>query len=449
MVLLQLTGFFCVSFQSCDQKGDFRYFKIIDQWWTDPGVSNEILSQYDNKIICDTASAYSNHINFEGNRYSVLVVENITEPITLSFAHNKEFKYSGIIVTNNCCFKSIKEDALINFIELQEVNMKQNNFLFLPNELFASSAKLKTVDLSYNNISIIGNTTFRSNSILNLNLKHNQLNNLNFTLPRTLKNLELSFNLISHIQKDFFFGLTALLTLSLENNNLKTLPVGCFKDLNQLQVLSLSSNQINNFLPHAGIFTGLHSITTLEFSNNSLLDVSGLLTQSLENLNTINIENNCISVCDAETVKKVLRNLHVININNNFFNCSYLKKILSEYEEYKIFVKAGQEYFTDNIKGISCKAVQANTFFDKEKGGDDGGLIASSCDEKASKFLEQQNSNLKQMEKMMNTVSVFFILICIVVVSFSFVKLSYFLYVKLQLSKRQIFRRELPQTYNL
>lgn len=147
--------------------------------------------------------------------------------------------------------------------------------------------------------------------------------------------------------------MTVLEKLTLDNNYLKTLPVGSFKDLNQLQELSLANNKIN--LKTHGTFSGLHRITALNIANNTLQSMSALVTQSLEHLYTLNVTNNNISVFETKMITSVLTNLRVISINGNVFNCSYLERVLIGFKEKDVRVEMGHEYLTENIKGIACK----------------------------------------------------------------------------------------------
>lgn len=173
--------------------------------------------------------------------YRVLFAIEDSNITTLTFFSIPDIILSvGGMKINNVFVKQVKEDAFHRFTNVREINLQHNSISSLPHGLFSSNTKLNTIDLSYNNISFVASTTCSSHTIYFLNLKHNKLDNLNFTLPLNLANLELSFNSISYIAQNFFFGMTALNSLSLENNNLKTLSVGCFKDLNSLEELSLA-----------------------------------------------------------------------------------------------------------------------------------------------------------------------------------------------------------------
>lgn len=136
------------------------------------------------------------------------------------------------------------EDAFKCYTKLKVINLGQNNIIALPQELFTSNELLDTMDFSYNNFYIIENSTFSLYGIHNLNLQHNRLYELNIVLQLSLVNLELSFNLITHITRDSFVGMSNLKTLSLQNNLLKTLGIDCFRDLHNLDTLSLSNNRI-------------------------------------------------------------------------------------------------------------------------------------------------------------------------------------------------------------
>ena len=73
---------------------------------------------------------------------------------------------------------------------------------------------------------------------------------------------------ITALQAGDFAGLTALETLSLDNNQLSTLPPEVFTGLTALETLSLHSNRLSTLPPE--VFTGLTALETLSLHSNRL-----------------------------------------------------------------------------------------------------------------------------------------------------------------------------------
>ncbi len=72
----------------------------------------------------------------------------------------------------------------------------------------------------------------------------------------------------SSLKSGDFAGLTGLITLNLDFNEITTLPADIFSGLSALTTLRLDDNQLST-LP-SGVFAGLTSLTTLNLSGNSL-----------------------------------------------------------------------------------------------------------------------------------------------------------------------------------
>lgn len=480
LILVQITGYFSITIQNCIQRNED--LTVINNWWRNYGNTNIWQLGYQIKTECDSIPEkhYESYrcVHGYGRDNCAVKFSSITTPLHkklipfystsplagLYYMPDFVLGYKGVIL-DNIGIRFIEEDVFESLKSLQEISLKENNISVLPDKLFASNANLESIDLSYNNISIIlGNSTFYFNSTKNLNLQHNKLQKLNFTLPITLINLELSFNLISQISRDLFFGMYNLTTLSLANNRLTALPIGCFKDLNQLEFLSLANNKIIHLTPHSA-FSGLHGILTLNISSNSLEDAAGLITNSLETLTTLDIESNCIRFLDIALITNTLRKLQLIGIDGNIFTCSYLRTVFHQFSDKNVTILPGSEYFNDNIRGITCKNVfenknhfeETNTVEDKTSSTSSPQILSTLPVTVQDKTVEENISKLVapgvdessiSIVRVLYTCSVFLVLIFVVLVWISFMILSLFLYTKLQVNKN-VSRVELIETESL
>ena len=158
-----------------------------------------------------------------------------------------------------------------------------------------------------------------SSRCTNLHLQSNNLRSLPEGFFRGLNNLEqlhLQSNNLRSLPEGIFRGLNNLEWLSLYNNNLSSLPEGIFRGLNNLETLLLYNNNLSS-LPE-GIFRGLNNLEWLSLSNNNLSSLPEGIFRGLNNLETLLLYNNNLS-CLPE-LPSSLRELYVDNIAGNDIN---------------------------------------------------------------------------------------------------------------------------------
>lgn len=369
IVLLFLLEFTCFSLQNCRHGKIEDGIHAIDKWWA-IGMDSNV---FQFGIRCNDISLIT-VFNFVTPSYTVdirdvFIGERIRETILTSYALKDITKVGGMKLNKNS-IKSIEKGVFSSFENILEISLKDNCITSLPDDLFISNTKLTIVDLSHNTISAVENATFHFSTIKYLNLGHNRLQKLDFELPQTLINLNLSSNQISHISANFFTRLSNLSIVTLEDNLLQVFPIGCFRSLHNLNHLFLSNNKIYPIPP--GTFDSLQGLKTLQIANNSIHDLSGLTTHFLCNLESLHLENNTIAEIDVQTLVNVFRKLEHLYISGNPFNCTYLLKLLTTFAEKGVTLMEGSEYLKDNIKGIACHPLRSqikkiNELVDKQK----------------------------------------------------------------------------------
>ncbi|KAJ8015393.1 hypothetical protein DPEC_G00025660 [Dallia pectoralis] len=164
-----------------------------------------------------------------------------------------------------------------------------------------------------------------------------------------LRLLDLSDNFISSINSQDL-GLPFLKSLDLSSNRLKTISVGAFRDVGQLQVLNMARNMLSHNVNENGQALGsLSSLRRLDISLNGLdnnavelclrnksnlehLDLTGNILMRLapkqfvesRSLRHIHIENNLITVIEVGTFEPMER-LEMLNLarNNLIYICDF------------------------------------------------------------------------------------------------------------------------------
>ena len=104
-----------------------------------------------------------------------------------------------------------------------------------------------------------------------------------------IRELDLSNQSITTLQADDFDGLLRLATLNLSDNALHLLPSRLFDDPTALVSLTLLNNQIENLRP----LSKLRNLQRLDAANNAIVDVS--LLSSLTDLTELDLKNNQIT----------------------------------------------------------------------------------------------------------------------------------------------------------
>lgn len=200
---------------------------------------------------------------------------------------------------NNNSISNISNAIFQSVSNLRELHLKSNNLKYIPKAL-SNLSFLKTLDLSYNEISSIS-----SHSITGLtNLLH----------------LNLSGNRINNITSDAFKGIPSLLSLDLSNNELKYVEEGSFLILINLEYLKVASNNLTDI---AELFAGMENLLVLDISQNNInmFDYAFLPRQLLE----LNLKQNAIK--KVGNYYKVHNFLKLTKIDLSHNNLTWLKEI--------------------------------------------------------------------------------------------------------------------------
>lgn len=236
-------------------------------------------------------------------------------------------------------------DSTFGLRYLVDINLRGNEIIALSANVFKGAFNLKTIDLSYNRISIIQSETFLNlGSLVDLNLSHNQLHNNSFDRNGidwtdgidSLKSLDLSYNLLYYY--DF-------------------LPYEAFSGLVNLETLNLKSNQITI---DYGAFSSNQMLKTLDFSYNNMtyFDLNFLLSiSSLENLYLHGNGISYASQIDFSGVHSIFPHLKTVGISENSFSCEVLSTIIKTMlkSSVQLVIEDGKFVNTRrNLRGVTC-----------------------------------------------------------------------------------------------
>jgi len=127
----------------------------------------------------------------------------------------------------------------------------------------------------------------------------------NLNCLSTLEVLNFNFNVLYNVSDFQFRNFQYLKELQLSGNQIEKLPL--LKDLINLQILSINSNQLSN-LNNCGI-ESLKKLEILLANQNSISEIENLRLDQLENLTFIDLNNNLIEKTPA--MPPNLETLHV------------------------------------------------------------------------------------------------------------------------------------------
>ncbi|CAH2005152.1 unnamed protein product [Acanthoscelides obtectus] len=213
--------------------------------------------------------------------------------------------------------------ANISFINLPDqlasLILVEDRLQNAPQDIFSNSSRLRTLDLSRNEIATIESNSFRTLRTLEvLNLSANGLTSLSdcaFSGLESLRSLDLSRNVLKQMDDKAFRSLVNLQTLSLSDNRLKSLNSVLFSSLVMLQQLDVSWNRLSWVAPGSLELPGLvrlllagnpqlgsstknvvvgtgRTLQTVDASQTGLKQVPAALTQSIR---TLRLAANSIS----------------------------------------------------------------------------------------------------------------------------------------------------------
>lgn len=121
--------------------------------------------------------------------------------------------------------------------------------LEVKNQSSLTKEHLNFLDVSHNNISVIGPGTFNGLKLIDLDLRGNRLTRLSndtFLDQDQLQNIYLDGNMISSIELGTFNNLTSLKYITLSNNNITDLDSSTFAGCNNLESIYLANNPFHD-----------------------------------------------------------------------------------------------------------------------------------------------------------------------------------------------------------
>ena len=201
---------------------------------------------------------------------------------------------------SDLCFVSLALNLAENLEELKVNCFRCNDFAKIPsaeawNHLSGqiATAKIQYLSVEHFIVTDTGNLVRQAKSLESLSLQHNQISTLPtevFSGLSNLKELNLVANKLTTIPKEAFSGLSKLETLDLGGNELTELPKEVFSGLSNLKELKLESNKLTE-LPKE-VFSGLSKLEGLYLQDNKLTELPKEVFSGLSKLKQLILFDN-------------------------------------------------------------------------------------------------------------------------------------------------------------
>jgi Leucine-rich repeat (LRR) protein len=195
-------------------------------------------------------------------------------------------------------FDKLTRDTFKNLLVVESIKMNLCSLSWIDPDVFVNLQHLELLDLS-----------------------RNRLLECTFKIPSSLTELKLNNNEIVSIDEVFTLSnvvLTKLIQLDLSNNNIKSLPDGCFSGLVSLKYLNLAHNKLVIVSEEA--FEGLVKLRELNLSWTEIREIRSGLFSATKYLKRLDLRYNHIELVEEDAFSKFQTTCDVfLNENEHHF----------------------------------------------------------------------------------------------------------------------------------
>lgn len=249
----------------------------------------------------------------------------------------------------------------------------------LDRNVFEGLVKLKSLDLSINQIKELSHETFTHlKKLENLDLSWNGIKHLKqgiFSSLPSLKNLELTGNKLTEIEDNLFEGVENLETIIINVNKIEYIGIKTFSNLNHLKKLNLGKNIIE--ILNDEIFSHLINLEFLELHGNRIKEIRTDAFKGLGNLKKLDLSKNQIIELTPGTFShlKKLRELILYGnkikrlLNRLFFHLNSLQSLNLSFNPIEKIEENAFENL-DNLRELELRQTEIGliSYFDVFRG---------------------------------------------------------------------------------
>ena len=244
------------------------------------------------------------------------------------------------VASDNDITMTSDDNPFGNFKNLRFLSLSKNKISVLPETLFKSNSIIQEIRISSNTIEHIPSGFFKQSSrLLQLEIQDNMLDDsvwLELADVKSLLYLDVSDNKLTFLNQTTITELPRLNYLNLARNRITSFPVKAFQNQQSLRTLKLDGNNIHTL--DDDTLYGLLSLNVLELQNNNIYSINKNVLIPVNQLVHLNISYNnllelpsleklwSLQILDAshnsideisEKMFKSQNNIRIINLSNN------------------------------------------------------------------------------------------------------------------------------------
>ncbi|XP_062335822.1 LOW QUALITY PROTEIN: toll-like receptor 13 [Osmerus eperlanus] len=204
---------------------------------------------------------------------------------------------------------------------LTSLLLTKNRITAVPGDLLKSCGQLTYLGLSNNSISNVSGSSFTAlQQLASLKMSQNNLTSVPTVISNLtkLKTLDLSHNNIRRLGCSDFAHLTQLTVLTLFSNLISKLEACFFQDLNALEILRLSNNRIHSL--GKAFKNSLPNLKSLYLNSNKLTNIKHRTFKSLRSLTNLTLVSNQINILESGAFEGLI-NLKKLTLSQNQIDC--------------------------------------------------------------------------------------------------------------------------------
>ncbi|GFR70657.1 leucine-rich repeat-containing protein [Elysia marginata] len=256
------------------------------------------------EVTCEGAGLLDIFTQLDSKHTEVLLLNNVK-----GFAKLRKFSMIDLQALNlqklritNSGIKEIQNAALSHLSELKHLDLSQNLIGQLEPRAFEGVEGLLTFNLSFNQLSDMGQTLIKLENLTTLDLSANSLKGIpegTFTNLSALTYLKLDGTPVRKLYARSFYGLSSLRELSMRDCTITQLDGEMFAFLPHLVTLNLGHNRLQT-LPPAMALSGHQFLHSVYFDHNEITDLKANSFKGL-NLHRVDLSFNRIRDLGPET----------------------------------------------------------------------------------------------------------------------------------------------------
>lgn len=231
-------------------------------------------------------------------------------------------------------------------------------FIYLSTQLNISNQSATIFDFQLRNLTTINwetlNTTYVLKNATHLYLNNNSISSIENSIFETATNLQvlnLSFNNLTHLNRNIFDSMTNLSELYLNNNKIWVLKNFTFGKLKNLKILRLQYNEMTEIDKNQ--FLGLDNLKELYLAFNNLTSILNLTSN--KRITTEKIDKNATDSHSLNQTNAIYLNNTIPTINNQseYRTDNDSNNALEKLEKITICFNQLKEIKRNNFNGLS------------------------------------------------------------------------------------------------